>query len=61
MKKTSKDLINFVISKKGKLERIKYLLKLFIYFIPIIFSLSSKHHDADASASQAGDDIYPIF
>ncbi|MBF96453.1 MAG: hypothetical protein CFH34_01385 [Alphaproteobacteria bacterium MarineAlpha9_Bin4] len=61
MKKTSKDLINFVISKKGKLERIKYFLKLFIYFIPIIFSLSSKHNDAEASASQAGDDIYPIF
>ena len=61
MKKIFKDLINFVISKKGKLERTKYLLKLLIYFVPIIYSLSAKHNNAEASASQAGDDIYPIF
>ena len=61
MRKNIIELINFVLSKKYKKEKIKYFFKLFIYFIPILFSLKNSEKKFDASASQAGDDIYPIF
>ena len=61
MNKNLRDLINFVMRKKGFKERLKYFLKLFVYLIPIIYALSGNQEETESSASQAGDDIYPIF
>ena len=61
MKKNFIDLIKFIKHKKGFKHRSVYSFKLLLYFIPILYYLSKNSEDNKVSASQAGDDIYPIF
>ena len=61
MRKNFYTLIAFVLSKKTNSERLIYLLKLVLYIIPLMYSISNDNNKKNSSASQAGDDIYPIF
>ena len=61
MKKNLLELINFILDKKTNKEKFVYSFKLIIYIIPMLFSLAKNQEESDASTSQAGDDIYPIF
>ena len=61
MKKELYKLISFVMSKKNFIEKFRYFIKLCIYVLPIMYSLSKNTNKESTSTSQAGDDIYPIF
>ena len=61
MRKDFYNLILFVLSKKTKSEKIIYFVKLILYFLPLMYSISFNQNKENTSPSQAGDDIYPIF
>ena len=61
MRKNFYTLITFVLSKNTNAEKLIYLLKLILYIIPLMYTLSKNNDKDNSSASQAGDDIYPIF
>ena len=61
MRKNFYTLIAFVLSKKTNSEKLIYLFKLIMYIIPLMYALSKNNDKESSSASQAGDDIYPIF
>ena len=61
MKKNLIELLNFVLAKKTKKEKIIYSIKLIAFIIPMLLYLYKNQEESDTSSSQAGDDIYPIF
>lgn len=57
-----KDVIRFAAVQKSLLQKAAYLIRGLI-FIPFMSRMAGKaaSDDSAASASQAGDDIYPLF
>jgi hypothetical protein len=55
------DLIRFSASKKNKFERCKYIFFGLIFYLFLLKDFSVEKHIKSETASQAGDDIYPLF
>jgi len=55
-----KGIIDLAVSKKSSKEKLAYLLKGFLYFIPIIISNLNEAKGENDDELQ-GDDIYPLF
>ena len=55
------DLLRFSANKKNKFERCKYIFFGLIFYLFLLKDFSVGKQIKPETASQAGDDIYPLF
>ena len=60
IKKVTKEIVEFSISKKNYRSKMLYLIKGFFYLLPLILE-ENKKGKANADDELLGDDIYPLF
>tara|TARA_B100001121_G_scaffold125751_2_gene110202 strand:- start:14315 stop:14515 length:201 start_codon:yes stop_codon:yes gene_type:complete len=60
IKKVTKEIVKFSISKKNYRSKMLYLIKGFFYLLPLILE-ENKKGKANADDELLGDDIYPLF
>ena len=60
MKKVTKEIIKFSMSKKNYQSKILYLIKGFLYLLPLILE-ENKKGKSNSDDELLGDDIYPLF
>ncbi len=60
MKKVTKEIIKFSMSKKNYRSKMLYLIKGLLYFLPLILE-ENKKDKANTDDELLGDDIYPLF
>ena len=55
------DLIRFSATKKNKAERCKYFFLSVMFYLFLLKDFAVEKYINSDTASQAGDDIYPLF
>tara|TARA_Y100001980_G_C14551352_1_gene334594 strand:- start:1258 stop:1458 length:201 start_codon:yes stop_codon:yes gene_type:complete len=60
IKKVTKEIVKFSMSKKNYRSKMLYLIKGFFYLLPLILE-ENKKGKANTDDELLGDDIYPLF
>ena len=60
IKKVTKEIVKFSMSKKNYRSKMLYLIKGFFYLLPLVLE-ENKKGKANADDELLGDDIYPLF